>query len=1068
MPTAEASAEGLAYKKSGDAFELASIAQHRKANSKEWITWNANCAPRALLVHINGTPVTAEGIREEVKKWKKAQAQCERPEEGGRSNHFGFDGVKASREAFLKRLPDELCIWLLESKSTLNAIDNNVLGSQLALLWRLRDRYDVDSPKMPKLGLLAQHAPTAEWMNNFKTETTKHLFKFFKTIIPDADDATVLHVMRAWQETGLRDTITYLRPKTKQHGIEPNRVSKIDGACGAGKTYIGWAILRDADWAFIKIFVVHRTGMAKQIEEEAKAVNVQSIIDLTCNHHGSITPVADATAGEEGADQAGEDGHAEDGATNKQCVHILQKLKHHAALATKDNPVYIVITHYALRHLTSTKVRMPGPATKNGRLPARPEARTSLWAGFVQSIPTYDEKNSRGTVLAANRNKQIVVVVDEWHLVCKWKDLFDGLFADPDRCRTVLMSGTEYAVDVYANAIDKTNTDILMKAAYTGRMPMDEAIRREFLVPGHAEQVFVIEDETQELCDSAQTPIDMKIRQAAAWMVANALSTAAVYCSSIPDANYVAATLGPVLEEIANGKGEQEDNNDPCTAWVASIHSNHPDWQNEKTKEAAKKKWEPGDADIRVVASIAMLEEGYNHPELEACIMFAIPDNAGKLMQKIQRCMRARPGKAIGRILLFGDDKVGAHVARLLNTYDTNRDAKQRSISLGVAPSTLAGHAAVWTDTREGGARDQCANAVKTFEDAVGKSLVGYATHEEAIVAKLDGFWDFVASHPAYDGVPSTKVYDYCKPGDKQKFEYTLNGGTVCMFAYSFYKHLREGFHDAGHASYLHTEDLRCWARALPFWGADPEVESTKKTPLQRWQEYKDWFKDDPNRKPPSQSSKDPKEASLAKWTSKAFPTHDGDSRTKRWLMEALGGPEEYAAALAFHVEHKARKSAAENAQLVRNYYARTRGRLPSKQSKDPKEAALGTFLSDVTTPKKRTRMINGFGGEKCDGEEKHKEFVDWLAEKKGECGGPSAVAATSSTDVSHSDGEEEEESGETMEVESEEESGEEESEEEESGEESYLARFEAQQDAILCGLKREREEDECSESELE
>jgi len=300
MPTAEASAQGLAHKKSGDAFELASIAQHRKANSKEWITWNANCAPRALLAHINGTPVTAEGIREEVKKWKKAQAQCERPEEGGRSNHFGFDGVKASREAFLKRLPDELCIWLLESKSTLNAIDNNVLGSQLALLWRLRDRYDVDSPKMPKLGLLAQHAPTAEWMNNFKTETTKHLFKFFKTIIPDADDATVLHVMRAWQETGLRDTITYLRPKTKQHGIEPNRVSKIDGACGAGKTYIGWAILRDADWAFIKIFVVHRTGMAKQIEEEAKAVNVQSIIDLTCNHHGSITPVADATAGEEG------------------------------------------------------------------------------------------------------------------------------------------------------------------------------------------------------------------------------------------------------------------------------------------------------------------------------------------------------------------------------------------------------------------------------------------------------------------------------------------------------------------------------------------------------------------------------------------------------------------------------------------------------------------------------------------------------------------------------------------------------------------------------------------------
>jgi len=987
VPTAEASAQGLAYKNRGDKYELHSIEQDRRANSENRLTFSGKRIPQILLAHLQGDPTSVEGLKDAVEQWQKWQT--ERPDEDSRSEHFGFDGLSVMRKAFLAGDVDRLCIKILESKSTPYAIDNNVLGSQLSLLWNLRNKYGVDSAQMPVLRLLATHKPTAKWYKNFEWETLERLFEFVEIAFPEVSPALVAEelILRMWQRTATRQTIAYLKPKERTEEDSPKCAAKIDVVCGGGKTVCAWAILQAAEWAPVKIFVVHKPSMATQLQAEIRRFG-EHAIDLTCRHGGGTVPATSA-----------HDKEMEDAEAPKQCARIIKGLKAQLARATKTSPVYLILCQYTLRYLTSTK-----------------QTPKSIWSNLVETLP---------------EETQVLMVVDEWHKVHKSKDIFDALLADPYRCRVVFMTGTEYAPKVYEEAIGVTNTDILKNAKTTGWMTLDEGIKLRYLVPAHVETVFATDAEERERNSADATPAQM-VETAATWMVARSVRTAVVYCSTIDESKTIAADLEVELEKASRGH---------CTVWTRAVHSDNTITRNDAILEEFRKPTGPGVPDYRVVTSVAMLEEGFDFPELDACILFAVPKVGGRLMQIIQRCMRNTDGKTLGYILLFGDDRVSTRVAKLLKKYDPTRAA----ISFGATPSTMQGHADVWTNS--GGARDRCMEKANEFKQKLNVKLAGFATREESIVAKLDGFWTFIASHPAYDGTPSTNLFDYCKAVDDQKFEYTLNGGTVSMHAYHFYQNMRAAFHDEDHTYYLHTEHLRRWARALPFWGADPEVESTRKTPMQWLEEYKGWWANDADRKPPSRGSKDAKEIALANWAPKAFPPHNRDTTQNRSLKAALGD-DGYAAAQTFYLKHKSRQTAAENADLVKAHFAST-GKLPSRKSKDPEEKRLGQFLANVGTPSSRPLKIEGFGGAEHGGAEKLDAFLLWLAEAKKKARGPSA-AATASTDAPHSDGEaeeEEEESEETMEVESEEESDDEE--------------------AILCGVKRARE-DECAELELD
>lgn len=291
------------------------------------------------------------------------------------------------------------------------------------------------------------------------------------------------------------------------------------------------------------------------------------------------------------------------------------------------------------------------------------------------------------------------------------------------------------------------------------------------------------------------------------------------------------------------------------------------------------------------------------------------------------------------------------------------------------------------------------------FKENVSLKLVGFGTRDEKLEAQLTGFFKFIADHPAY---PSTKLTDYCKRGDEKMFEYKLNGGTARMGAHAFYANMRGDYHDNTKTYHLHTEDLQTKARALPFWGADPVVElhSIKKTPQEHWEEYKNWWADDPNRKPPCRNSKDAKETSLAQWASNAFPPHERYTSQKRGLKAAVGD-DGYAAAMAFYIAHKAKQTGAESAQLVRLHYAST-GSLPSRKAQNPREKTLGRFIAAIGNPSKRASMIKSFGGEKFNGETKLNEFLDWLAMAKAK--GPSVpIANVPPTDSEESESDEEE-----------------------------------------------------------
>ena len=809
---AEASAIGAAYNELGTKYEIHAINEERKANSNGRITFSAENAPLPLLAHVRcQEKITVKSLRECLELCK--QAENNPPENKKRSSEFGFDGVSVSLNAWLENDVDGLLIKMLEAKSTANAIDCCTLGSQLALMWRLRDKYGVDSPQMPKLRLLATHEPTAELKNTFKK--TPKLFEFAKIAFPDEHPAVAvaLFELRTWQRTAVRQTIVHLRPKQKQHGDTPKRAAKIDVACGGGKTYTGILILKEADWANVKIFVVNKPGLAGQVQKAANPnpddLNSKpgiKFIDLTCNHRGTITPVVDAS--DELEENEGEEKNGvKDAKSTDQCNQILELLEDHAKRATKDEPVYLILCQYTLRYLMSTKVVLPGPETKDGRKTAIWGERTSEWDELMARLP-----------LVNGKKQQFLVVIDEWHKIQKCKDIFDGLFADPDRCRTVFMTGTEYDASSYEKAIGKTNTTILKNATTTGRLTIEDGIKLGYLVRGHAETVYAVDSEGKQV-HSSKASIDDKVKQAATWMVANSLHTAVVYCHSIDEATKVEEKMEVALEEAAKLKSKDDDDDAVlCTAWSGTVHSNKKNADNKATLTQFQAPKTLNTPDFRVVTSVAMLEEGFDYPALDACILFAVPKIGGRLMQMIQRCMRASPGKALGRILLFGDDNVASHVAKLLSTYDRQRMA----ISLGATPATLQGYVDVWTNT--GDARKNCVKAAEKFKNDVNAKIVDLGTRDERVVAQFEGFLGFIEKHQAH---PSRKFGDYCKRTDAQLFTFKVNGGEGSRYAYCFYTELRRDFHKELASCWLHTEELRNKARnRLPFWIKDPPKEN--------------------------------------------------------------------------------------------------------------------------------------------------------------------------------------------------------------------------------------------------
>jgi hypothetical protein len=282
--------------------------------------------------------------------------------------------------------------------------------------------------------------------------------------------------------------------------------------------------------------------------------------------------------------------------------------------------------------------------------------------------------------------------------------------------------------------------------------------------------------------------------------------------------------------------------------------------------------------DFRVVTSVAMLEEGFDYPALDACILFAVPKIGGRLMQMIQRCMRASPGKALGRILLFGDDNVASHVAKLLSTYDRQRMA----ISLGATPATLQGYVDVWTNT--GDARKNCVKAAEKFKNDVNVKIVDLGTRDERVVAQFEGFLGFIEKHLAY---PSRKVCDYCKRTDGKLFTFKLNGGEGSRYAHRYYRSLIEDFHKELAPTWLHNEKLRNKARTLPFWIKDPPKENPHRPQTELALDVRKFHAN--HGRLPVRGAEDGLEKQLANFLNNLFTPAN-----KERFQRSLGGAEQY------------------------------------------------------------------------------------------------------------------------------------------------------------------------------
>ena len=831
MPGASAADAGRAENARGTAYELHAIQEDARDTLRAEPgrhTWFSDRIPPYLVQFVRGEPLTIRGFHETLRWLREREAERVRL---GRSPQFGMDGVSAIYVALIRRRLDEMLVKILEVKSSKNAIGCAEIGANLSLMVRCMRAYKDFPKRIPTLRLLATHKPTPEVYETFKGDEKR--FEFRQVAMPrelERPESWVEFELRHWQQTAVRRTLKHLRPRARVQEDQANVTALWDAACGCGKTHAALAFLQQADWAKVKIFVANTPTMAAQVKEEAKALKIEPVV-LTC--HTSSSRAVDFEADEADEEDEDEANYADD--DDGQCSVIRRRLAHLVARATKAEPAFVIICHYTLGVLTSTVGRASGPEPKGGKYPQAWGARQSVWDGMLLGLP---------------RDQHVLVVVDEWHKIRRRRHIFKGLFADAHRCRSVLMTGTIPAPATYAEWVRPRIARILENAKVTGKQNMWDGILLGYLVPGHAETAFATDAEKQER-SSAGTTLEEKVQTAANWMVFNAVHSAAIYCGGIQEANAIAEAMGPALR-AASGEG---------TAWAAAVHSRKTVNANRRTLETLKAPTHVGGHDYRVVVSVAMLEEGFNYPALDACILFAVPANPVRLMQVIQRCMRASPGKTLGRILLFGDANDAGSVGRLLHKYDPDH----RAISVGATPLTLQGHLDAWSNA--GGARDQCDAKATQFKEAIKATIVACATRDERVEAIAKGFLKFAWAEIKAKGPTArgTSYARYFKRNDNKKFKYRLKGVTFERKANEHFSQVRHDFHTEGATNWFHTEELRNLHRALPIWNGDPPPPSERKprkapmTALRRMDEMHAIY--ERTGRLPRQNSKDPEEA---------------------------------------------------------------------------------------------------------------------------------------------------------------------------------------------------------------
>ena len=308
-------------------------------------------------------------------------------------------------------------------------------------------------------------------------------------------------------------------------------------------------------------------------------------------------------------------------------------------------------------------------------------------------------------------------------------------------------------------------------------------------------------------------------------------------------------------------------------------------------------------------------------------------------MQVIQRCMRASPGKTLGRILLFGDANDAGSVGRLLHKYDSDH----RAISVGATPLTLQGHLDAWSNA--GGARDQCDAKATQFKEAIKATIVACATRDERVEAIAKGFLKFAWAEIKAKGptARSTSYARYFKRNDNKKFKYRLKGVTFERKANEHFSQVRHDFHTEGATNWFHTEKLRNLHRALPIWNGDPTPPSERKprkapmTALQRMEQMHAIY--ERTGRLPRQNSKDPEEAACAQYLSEALGTTYRNCRKKL-------GDARFEYELAWYKSKKVTAVPKTNQEWKRLYYAwfadpKNENVPPNQRSTDPDEKAL-------------------------------------------------------------------------------------------------------------------------------
>jgi len=815
MPTAEASARGLAHKESGTAFERYSIEKYAKDNAGKRIVFQGEDIPPALLSHLRGTPITEEGLREAV-KWS-ANKETERLK-NRHSRHFGIDGSSIDHKKSLNGYTvGTMDSEILESKIT-DAVDSHTVGPNIGVMFRALTAYGNDSSSMPKLRVLAPHEPTKavmKWIFEFQP----HLIKYTKIDVPpeiaamrDCDYGTVtLHInpppeidtindedakalaianfaLRPWQIMTTAATIRVFKPMRKDEAKHTN--VRMELICGVGKTVGGFDILKEAYWANIKVFVVHEAKMGKQVAEDVEQMGITAI-DLTCcrvKKHEPTSVIEEAKeeededfgvreyASDDDSDEESEDESEEDEQTpveeevvlpRAQSAHIIEEFERFIANATDEKPVFLILCHQTLRVLTSTVGKMPGDD--------RPR-RGCVVSQWIENIVPQLE----------NKGHKMVLIIDEWHKLWRARDLFDAILARPKQCQVVLMTGTEPKHKDYRrkDALGTENAAIIKAAPLVGSMTYTEGVKHKHLVPLHVENVYAIDSVTQEFVaeEKYKPTLAQKAETAAAWIFHRHLRTTVVYCgrqrvkkgadrdlNACKVADEFAVLLKDELERLSGRK-----------AWCKPVHSQKPCTaaENSKTLEEFKKRKTADDGDdypqYRVIMAVGMLKEGYNFPALQACILLHVPSGDANLFQEMLRTARVHELKPMGRALLMGTDSDGARAASLLRKYDP----KAEYIAHGAAPS----RAKDFVDLATGNAKacKKQTEAIAEREKRVQGQIELLAAHPEAIMnAKIKGYDEaFPESRP--------------QKGDKTMIKWTFGGQARREFnGYTFWSSVR-------------------------------------------------------------------------------------------------------------------------------------------------------------------------------------------------------------------------------------------------------------------------------------